>query len=407
MSLPKATINFDNGNLDTVVSSDDGVFGLLASSSAVADKFDLNKPYLVKGMKDVASLGITPSVDNYRLYKWLEEFYAEAGEGQKLWIMGRANTESVSSWFVPVSGVAPVDSLADKANGEISAIFTCFSPEGSYTPTIEEGVDNNVPVAISAAQAWAESYTNNKFAPVFCVLEAYAFSGTVADLADLKQRSDNRVAVMIGSTESRTGTPASLGASTSVLAGRLASIAVSKNIGEVKAGALSNQTAFLVDKPIEDAMFDVETMHDLGYISFRTHIRKSGFYFSDSPMATGNDDDFNQIELRRTIDKAFRLAHSVVSEEVLTDFPLTNSGTVDYFYAQGVETQVETTVSSNMTANNELSVDSSNPNDFGVVAVMNKEKNVSVDKTLELALKVRPRGYSRFFEVNLGFSINL
>ena len=129
MSLPKAIIKFDNGNLDAVVSLDDGVFGLLASSSAVAEKFDLDKPYLIKGMKDVAALGITASVDNYSLFKWLSEFYAEAGEGTALWIMGKAKTELVSAWFTPVDGVAPAEALLDKANGEISALFTCYSPE--------------------------------------------------------------------------------------------------------------------------------------------------------------------------------------------------------------------------------------------------------------------------------------
>ncbi len=404
MSLPKAIIKFDNGNLDTVVSSDDGVFGLLASSSTVVDTFELNKPYLIKGMKDVAALGITASVDNYRLYKWLSEFYAEAGEGTSLWLMGRSKTETVSSWFTPVAGTAPAEALLNKANGAISALFTCYSPEGTFVPTIENSVDNNVPTTIAAAQALAVSYTDANYAPFFVILEAYAYSGTAADLADLTQGSDNRVAVMIGSTEARTATPPSVGASTSVLAGRLASIRVSKNIGEKKAGALSNLTAFIVDDPVEEA--DVESLHDKGYISFRTHIRKSGYYFTDSRLATENDDDYKYIELRRTIDKAYRLAHEVVSEEILTDFSLTASGSVDVFYAESIQAQVENIIAANMTANSELSVDSTNPDDFGVIALMNTEKNVSADSTLEMSLKVRPRGYARYFEVLLGFGIN-
>jgi hypothetical protein len=404
MSLPKATIKFDNGNLDTVVSLDDGVFGLLASSSAVADTYELDKPYLVKGMKDVAALGITASVDNYRLFKWLTEFYAEAGEGTSLWIIGKAKTETVSSWFTKVAGVAPVEALLNKANGEISGIFTCYSPQGAFEPTIENGVDNDVPLAIAAAQSLAVAYTQDQYAPFFVVLEAYAYSGTIADLADLKQGSNNRVAVMIGSTEQRSAEPASNGASTSIVAGRLAKIAVSKNIGEVKAGALSNLTAFVVDTAVEAS--DIEGLHDKGYLSFRTHVRKSGYYFADSPLATSGADDYKYIELRRTIDKALRLAHEVVSNEILTDFPVTPSGTVDVFYAQAVQAQVEALIASAMTANNELSSDPSDKDDLGVVALMNTTKNVVSDSTLEMSIKVRPRGYNRFFEVLLGFGIN-
>lgn len=403
--LPNASIKFDNGNLDAVVSSDDGVFGLLASASAVAEKFELSKPYLLKGMKDVALLGITANVDNYKLYNWLVNFYKEAGEGATLWIIGFAKTTKVSDWFTEVDGTAPAEILLTKANGSVSALFTCYSPVATFTSTIINALDDDVPVAIAAAQALAVKYTTENFAaPFLSVLEGYAYSGVPADLTDLTQGSANRVAIMLGSTEKRTATVASLGAATCILAGRLATILVSKNIGEVKAGALSNLTAYLVDTPVEEA--DVETINDKGFITFRTHVRKAGYYFTDSRLATDVTDDYKYIELRRTIDKAFRLAHSVVSNEILTDFNVTNTGAVDVFYAKSIEALTERTISQSMTASNELSFDSTDKDDLGVIAKMDTDSNVVSSSKVNMSLKVRPRGYARYFEVLLGFNVN-
>ena len=77
--LPGINIEFQNGQLGQVVDLPDGVSGLLASAVAVGTTFLLNTPYQIRSMVDVAALGIIPDVHNYKLYKTLKEFYAEAG----------------------------------------------------------------------------------------------------------------------------------------------------------------------------------------------------------------------------------------------------------------------------------------------------------------------------------------
>lgn len=405
--LPGIKIKFDNGNLGSVVSTADGVFGLLASSVPVADKFDLNTPYVVKSMVDVANLGILPDVDNYRLHKTLKEFYEEAGEGTELWLMGFAKTDKVSDWFTADAGTGktPAEKLLDAANGKLTLLFTSFAPDAAYTPTITNGMDADVMLAKQKAQLLAENYTNKNYAPFMVLLEVYAFSGNHIELPTLLEGSDNRVGLFIGDTKTTTESPESYGSANHILAARLAKYQVHENAGKVKNGALATLTAFIEDTPAE--LYDVESIHDKGYITFRTHVRKSGYYISDDPLATALSDDYHYITRRRVIDKAYRLAHNIASNEILADFDLNNDGTISPFFAKTVEGNIEREIATQMTANSELSANKNDKDDLGVKAIFDLTKNVAATNKIELKLRVRPKGYARWFDIGLGYDVTL
>lgn len=405
--LPGIDIKFENGNIGTVVSTADGVFGILASAVAVADKFALNTAYSVRGMADVAKLGILPDVDNGVLYKKLKEFYTEAGEGTKLWLMGFAKTTTPSDWFTPdvTTGIAPARLLLDVANGEISLLMTSFDPEAIYTITLENGMDEDVVLTKAMAQAFAESYTDTHYSPIVVLLEAYGFSGVISDLPSLLESTDNRVGVFIGDSEIRNGTVVNNNAANHILAARLSKIGVQENAGKVKLGELATTKAFIVDDAVEAV--DVESIHNKGFITFRTHVRRAGYYISDDPLATGLDDDYHYITRRRTIDKAFRIAHNVASREILEDLDVNNDGTISPFYAKTVEGAIEQEIYNQMTQRGELSADSTNKDDLGVRAKFNTEINVAQTSRLELSLKVRPKGYARWIEISLGYEVSL
>lgn len=404
MALPKINIGFTNGNIGSVVSTVDGVFGLLASAKAIGT-FALDTPYAIYGMADVAAMGIIADVENYLLHKTLREFYEQAGEGTKLWLIGFGQDTKVSDWFTPVAGVAPVDALLKKANGEITCLFTSFSPDGDYVLTIADGLDEDVVLARTKAQALAELYVTTDFAPLFVILEGYGFTGVHADLLDLKLEENNRVGVFLGDTGKRTDAVAILGAAGHIFAARLASTQVHENAGKVKNGSLETLVAYILDAAVES--YNVEALHDKGYITFRTHVRKAGYYFTDDPLATAEDDDYRSIARRRVIDKAFRLAHNVASDEILNDFDLKNDGTLSPLFAKDVEGNIERAIAQGMTAKGELSADPSNSDDLGVIARFDLIKDVSTTNQIDLTIQVRPKGYARFFEIKLGYNVNL
>lgn len=407
MSLPGLNIQFSNGNIKTVVPTDDSVFGMLASAVAVTGKFDLETPYKLTGMQDVAKLGILPDTNNYVLYNSLLEFYTEAGEGAELWLMGFARNTKVSDWFTPdtTTGIVPASKLLDAANGKISLLLTKYSPADASTISITNGVDGDVWTATAKAQSFTDSYTAQNYAPVFALLEGYAYNGNAADLPDLTEDSKNRVAIFIGDTKAKTGTPENFNTANHILAARLSKLGVQENAGKVKRGALATTTAFIVDTPVEH--YDVEALHDKGYITFRTHVRKAGYYITDDPLATSPTDDYSHITRRRVADKAFRIAHNVLSGSILDDFDVNNDGTINEIYAASIEADVESAIYTLMTLNGELSADKTNPNDLGVKAHIDRDTNVVTTGRVSMVLKIRPKGMLRWLDVALGYDINL
>ncbi|TWI22197.1 DUF2586 family protein [Sphingobacterium siyangense] len=401
--LPGIAITFKNGNLGQLVESPDGVFGLLASAVAVGATFVLGKAYQIRSMEDVANLGITASIDNYMLHKTLSEFYGEAGEGTELWLMGLAKTTKVSDWFTPdVSGSAPAETLLNAANGKIRMLFTSFSPSAEYVLTVETGLDKDVFLAATKAQLLADNYTKNKYAPFYTLLEGYGFDGDKVTLKDLTELDLNRVQILIGDTLSRTGSPAGNGAAVGLLAGRKARIQVQVNPGKVIDGALSFSQVFIKDTLVEQ--YDITALHDKGYVTFRTHTGKSGYFFTDDPLACSIEDDYHYGTHRRVIDKAYRLAYEALLDFLLDDSTVNEDGTVSVIYAKTIENRVEGLIYAQMSANNELSFNANDPKDRGVICKLDLTYNVTSTSTLKLAkLQVRAKGYNRFIDVPLGF----
>ncbi len=404
--LPGINIEFQNGALGQVVPLPDGCFGVVTMADEVPTTFVHETPYIVKSMKDVADLGITDTVGNHILYKFLEEFFTEGGTGQELWIMAFPKLDvstpvKMSDLFTSVSGEVPVAKLMNAANGKLRGLFALWNPDATYTPVITDGMDADVALTKTKAQAFLENYTNTKKAPAFCVLEAYAFTGIKTALADLTYETNNRVAVLIGDTETRTGVTASKGTALGVLAGRLAKNSVQTNIGRVADGSVKQLSMYILDDKVED--YDVESLHDKGYITFRTHVGKSGYFFTDDPLATEVADDYHYLTMRRVIDKAFRIAYNTLLNFLLDDVQLTNQGTVSPIYAKTIEGQVINAIYSQMTANGELSAELTDTNDKAVVCVVDLTNNVAATSKLNVTVQVRPKGYARYIDVPLGF----
>lgn len=200
------------------------------------------------------------------------------------------------------------------------------------------------------------------------------------------------------------GSENGLGTAIGTLAGRLAAILVQRNIGRVKDGPVKSQVIWLGNKPAEAS--DLDAIHEKGFVTFRLHIGKAGYFFTDDPTATLTTDDFRFINRLRVIDKAYRIAFATLTEYILDEVPLNADGTINAIFAKSIEGHVERELVQLMTTNVELSGDPQDNDDNGVVVQMDTTNNVAQDSTINVVLKVRPFGHARFFEVSLGFDIN-
>ena len=399
--LPNVKILFENGALGSVAPNADGVVGLVATGTPVAADggLQLATAYVLRKLEDLVALGVTSGEAdaNAFLYRHVKEFYDEAGAGAELWLMCFPNTVLPSALVNQTQEYAKKLLLA--AQGRIRAMAVAFNPAGGYSPTITNGLDSDVPAAMLNAQGLAEWATDTLFAPLFIVLEARGFAGGATALTDLATMNYNRVGVLLGDTLS-----GSTGAAVGLLLGRVAKVPVQRHIGRVGDGALKILTAFVGSQPAELA--DVTTIHDRGYITFRTFTGKSGYFFADDSLATAVADDYRSIARRRTIDKAYRIAYQSLIEMVNSELALTDAGELAPATAKSWEAEVEAAIITQMTAEGNLGNDPTNPNDDGVQCFIDYAQNVAATSKVEVSLKVKPYGYAKYIDVKLGFLIN-
>ncbi len=401
--LPRVRIIFENGALKQLIASQDGVLGIVATGAAVVDFFALNTPYKITKFSDLEDdLGIT-ELNNPGIYKAVKEFYDEVKSMQDidasevnvpLWLMGVADTISLTN-MADITQTNYGKALIQGANGVLRGIIFKRTPANGYTPVVTDGLDADVFTAIAKAQELCEWATNTLKAPLFALIEGRSFTDDADDLIDLTTLESNRVGVLIGDTES--GANAAVG----LLAGRIACNKVSRNIGAVKDGKLSISSGYV--GTIDASLAEVSDIHDKGYITLRTHVGRDGYFFTDDPLATLPTDDYKSLTARRTIDKAYRIAYDTLLDELLADVSITDLGAIAPSYAKSIETTVENAIISAMTNNNELGNDPANQNDKGVQCNINVSQNIVSTGILIVIIKIKPKGYSKYIDVKLGF----
>lgn len=394
MALPRVKISFENGALGGVAPSEDGVCGLVAYATAVSTTFALNTPYLITKLAGLEALGITSAATgvNAALYKTVKEFYSEAPDGTKLWVMGVAASTTIANLTDKANNI--ISPLLMAARGSINILM--LKVASAAEPTMSGSIDGAVLTAVTNLQALAEDWTENCYAPFMCLVEALSYNGVAASLPDLTARSDNRVGVVLGDSVS-----GSAGAAVGLVAGRLAAEPVQRSLARVRSGAIKAEAMYIGTNLAE--IGDPDVANDLGYIVPRTFVGKSGYYWSDDHLATGASDDYCAIPRRRVIDKAYRIAYKTLVDEIAENVPVNTEGKLAAFHCKGVETSVESAIVNSMTSEGNLGNDPDNASDLGVQCYIDPDQNILATSRLEVDLKVKPHGYGKYIDVKLGF----
>lgn len=394
MALPRVKISFENGALGGVAPSEDGVCGLVAYATAVSTTFALNTPYLITKLAGLEALGVTSEATgvNAALYKTVKEFYSEAPDGTKLWVMGVAASTTIANLTDKANNI--ISPLLMAARGSINILM--LKVASAAEPTMSGSIDGAVLTAVTNLQALAEDWTENCYAPFMCLVEALSYNGVAASLPDLTARSDNRVGVVLGDSVS-----GSAGAAVGLVAGRLAAEPVQRSLARVRSGAIKAEAMYIGTNLAE--IGDPDVANDLGYIVPRTFVGKSGYYWSDDHLATGASDDYCAIPRRRVIDKAYRIAYKTLVDEIAENVPVNAEGKLAAFHCKGVETSVESAIVNSMTSEGNLGNDPDNASDLGVQCYIDPDQNILATSRLEVNLKVKPHGYSKYIDVKLGF----
>ena len=386
--LPYVKIKYLNGQLGTVAESADGLLALaVAGAAAVSTTFALGTPYRIRRHEALAELGVTAE-NNARLDELVRQFYSVAPEGTELVVAGYASTKTFTQLCDKSAG--DLKTLLQTLKGELRGLVLAKDTDTESEPT--EGLDPDVLSAVEKAQELGDWAADEMHAPVFVALEGRDYQGA-AELKDFSTASDNRVCIVVGDVKSG-GKDAAMG----LFAGRVAASSVQRNIGRVRDGALTEAQMYIGDKTVEEAADDIATIHDKRYVTFRTYTGRAGVFFADDNMLSDTTDDYAQLANRRVIDKAARIAYLALIDDMLDEIPVNDDGTMQTAMAKSWQAAVEGAIDASMTASGELSsVDGS-----GCRCYINPSQNVVSTLRISMTLKVRPFGYARYIDVDLG-----
>lgn len=388
--LPRIKINFLEGQLGTVGASPDGLVALLIGAIAVNSTFVLGTSYSIYSPSELAGLGVTKE-NNPALAEAVRDFYREAGEGTNLVVVGVDASKKMSELCANEDG-AVVRSVIERHSGALRAVFISTPAGDSEQAT--DGLSPDTLATLQPAQELAEWATTSLYAPLFIVVDGRGYTGE--NLKDLGKEKYNRVGVLVGSKNDD-----SKGSCIGVLAGRIASKPVHRNVGRVADGALKGEAFYLGGKRIEEKQSAVVALNEKRYITIRRYVGRTGYFFADDNLATALTDDYGQIANRRVIDKAYRIAYNTLLDKMLDEIELNEDGTMQAPILKSWESQLEAEINKAMTANSELSSSEGS----GCKVFINPKQNVVSTSKIEISLKVRPHGYARYIDVNLGFQV--
>ena len=384
MALPNVTIVVNRSGLGLVDYTDDGIMGLIVSGSAVANKLELSKAYAIYGLTDAEALGIEEAGVNATAHKQIKEFYDEAGNGVKIWIL--VSDKTLMS--LNATGTTNnLKTLIEAAKGEISVVGICRGK--TQSEVVVDGLNEDVWSTMAAVQILAEEY-RGLIMPFSAVIDGIGFSGDASSTLDLTTKTQHRCSVILAST----GTDKVASASVGQFLGREASIPVQRKPSRIKDGSLTNEKAYLTDgASIDGRVGALNTLHDRGYIVFRTLVGKSGFFYSGDPSATAATDDLNTIARNRVMDKVLKIAYNTYAEELDDDVPVTESGTLQPAVCGYLQEKIDKQVKGNMV--DEISKFSS---------YVNPNQNILSGAPVEIQLSIVPKGYLNPIKVTIGFS---
>lgn len=389
--LPRIKINYLAGQLGTVGASPDGLAALVVGATAVADTFELGVSYQIYKLSDLTDLGVTEA-NNPNLIKHVRDFYRQASNGTALIVCGVDSTKTMAELVAKEEG--EVRSLIERHSGAIRAVFV--SSEAGDASEVTEGLSSDTLGSLAPAQELAEWATEELYAPLFIIIDGRCYMGK--NLRDLSKGRYNRVGILVGSHHKE-----DKGSCLGILAGRIASIPVHRNVGRVLDGALKPEVFYLGGKPIEERQGEIIRLHDSRYITIRRYVGRTGYFFADDPLAVESTDDYAQLTHRRVIDKAYRICYNSLLDLMLSELEVNEDGTLGAPIIKAWEQRVEDAIGRGMTASGELS---SGEGGEGCRCFIDPKQNVVSTSRIELTLQVRPFGYARYIDVNLGFLVS-
>ncbi len=389
------TVTEANGQLGGTVTINDRVVGMVLTG-ATEGSYTAGTPLLVTSLTDVATAGIT-ATGNAFAYRHCKEFYDQAPLGAQLYLMLVPSTITIAD-MADNTNVNGARKLLVFAAGKIKVLGLLADDKAINTAggtiTITNGLNADVYTAANSVKIMEAAFRAEQ-KPFRAIIGGSSYSGVASALVDESTgTTNNKAAILIGDTISYDATYSS--ACVGLLMGKVASNGVQVKVSRVKDGPLTNTTAYLNTTALASTSNDAATIAGKNFITWVTYPNVSGFFFSCDPMLCASTDDYWFLARGRVIDKAHVIAYTTFVNEVDDDIPTVEGGKPNIGWCKWMQQQIIGQVSNTMLVNNEIS---------GVDCYIDTDQNVVSTSTLNVVLKIRPKGYLTYINVSLGFQL--
>lgn len=390
MGLPKVRITILNGQLGRTATIN-RVYALIGSG-ATATGLALGVSKQIFNLKEAEDVGITEAFDTantVEMWRQIKDFYAKSGDGVELWIMMVAKTVTMAQMADKANAYAK--KLIDDAGGTVTQLGIFRTPDGTYAPTITEGIDPDVNAAVLKAQELAIDFAA-KHQPFRVLIGARDFQGTASELRNFRQNTQNRCGVVLGETVEGKKTGA-----VGFTLGYFASLPLQRKLSRRRNGDAGIEMGY-VTNGTKTTLFETawDSIHDKGYIFFVKVPNKSGFFFNGTPACCPETDDYGEIPRGLVIDRAHRIAAITLDDELDDDLEVDENGFPSPGIIKSYQQRVETAIANDMIPENVSAVR----------CVINPRQNLLSQSTFKIEkLGVRPKGYASIIDVPLGFDV--
>lgn len=390
------TVTETAGNLGGTITIADGICGMVLTGVTESGGYTLGTPILITALADLATNGITET-NNAFAYRQVKEFYDVAPVGSQLYLMLVAYTLMIDD-IADNTNANGAKKLLNFAEGKIKTLGLMTDDKyivaQSGTVTITNAMNADVYVAATNVKVMEAAFRTAQ-KPFRAIIGGTSYSGSASSLTDQSTgTTNNKAAILIGDTRVHDSTNGA--AALGLLLGKIAANPVQVKVSRVKDGALPISAVYLKATAYESASGDPATIAGKNYITFTKYPNTAGYFFSGDPMCCASTDDYWFLARGRVIDKAHVIAYTTFVNEIDDDIPTVTGGKPNKGFVKWLEQQIIGQISTSMLAKGEIS---------GVDCFIDPEQNVVSTSTLNVVLKIRPKGYLTYINVALGFTL--
>lgn len=381
MSVPRVTVLYQNGKLLQDVAALDGIGAIIGTGTSA---LLLGVPRIVFSLADAILQGYTLAAEP-AMYRHLEEFYREVGVNQELHIMIVPDTMTLAQ-MVDNTNVNGAIKLTINAPGRIR-LLTCFRiPPVSYVAGGPNFIDADVVAALPLSRVFALARLA-ELSPLRILIEGRVQNFLAANTLTPTASTNGFAGVVLG------GSLNNGSASVGLALGRAVKYGAEVKLGKVANGPLTIPQVFIGNRLLKDVT-NLVALHASGFITFITHPQKAGFFFGIDRMCSV--DDYRLLAYGRIVDKAAVIAAAVYVEQLEDEVDTEENGNIASYVVSDLEKQIEQQINVAMGA--QIS---------NIQALINPAQNIINTSRFVIKLRVQPKGYKSFIDVELGLNASL